>query len=365
MKIGLVRRGFSATGGAEAYLRRFAETAGAAGHSCVLFVTEDWPEAAKPATAELVRVRGRTPARFADALEARRPRDSCDFLLSLERVWRCDAYRAGDGVHAAWLQRRAQFEPRWKSVLRGWNPKHRALLALEKSLFEGGAGTVIANSSLIKTQIQQFYGYPVERIRVIYNGLPSLNPSPTARQEVRAELGLGPEHYVLLFVGSGWERKGLRFAVEALGRVSGCAPVLLVAGRGDSRALPDCERVRYLGPRGDVPRLLAAADAFVLPTLYEPFSNACLEALAAGLPVITTRSNGFAEVIESGVEGEVIQEPTDIAALAEAIERWAAPARREGVRARLRERGTTFSIEENVRQTLDHILAASEVRGEG
>jgi UDP-glucose:(heptosyl)LPS alpha-1,3-glucosyltransferase len=367
MKIGLVRRGFSATGGAEAYLRRFAEAAGAAGHRCVLFVTEDWPETAKPVTAELVRVRGRTPARFADALEACRPRDSCDFLLSLERVWRCDAYRAGDGVHAAWLQRRAQFEPRWKSVLRGWNPKHRALLALEKSLFEGGAGTVIANSALIKTQIQQVYGYPAGRIRVIYNGLPAMNLPSRARQEVRAELGLSPEEYVLLFVGSGWERKGLRFAVEALGRVSGCAPVLLVAGRGDSRALPDCPRVRYLGPRGDVPRLLAAADAFVLPTLYEPFSNACLEALAAGLPVITTASNGFAEVIESGVEGEVIPEPTDLAALAGAIERWALPARRDGIGVRLQERGTTFSIEENVRQTLEHILAGSggEARGEG
>jgi UDP-glucose:(heptosyl)LPS alpha-1,3-glucosyltransferase len=110
--------------------------------------------------------------------------------------------------------------------------------------------------------------------------------------------------------------------------------------------------VRYLGERTDVSCLLTAVDGFLLPTLYEPFSNACLEALAAGRPVITSRFNGFSEIIEPGVEGEVVDDPADIQALARAIESWAIPDRRAAVFERLREKGATFSIERNVQETL-------------
>jgi UDP-glucose:(heptosyl)LPS alpha-1,3-glucosyltransferase len=99
-------------------------------------------------------------------------------------------------------------------------------------------------------------------------------------------------------------------------------------------------------------RYLAAADAFILPTLYEPFSNACLEALAAGLPVITTRFNGFAEIIEHGADGEMIESPRDTAALVRAIEAWRDPERRTTARPRLAEIGARYSIDANVRQTL-------------
>ena len=95
MKLGLVRRGYSRTGGAEAYLRRFAEAAVAVGHEVVLFAAE-WPSAEWPH--KLVRVPGSSPARFAAAFAAAQPLRHCDFLFSLERVRSCDCYRAGDGV---------------------------------------------------------------------------------------------------------------------------------------------------------------------------------------------------------------------------------------------------------------------------
>jgi UDP-glucose:(heptosyl)LPS alpha-1,3-glucosyltransferase len=128
--------------------------------------------------------------------------------------------------------------------------------------------------------------------------------------------------------------------------------VLLVAGNGRAGTMPRSERTRFLGPRSDVPRLLAAADVFILPTIYDPFSNACLEALAAGLPVITTKANGFAEIIQNGAEGEVVAEPSDVLGLARAVERWMPHDRREAATERLRSLGARFSIEENVRQTL-------------
>ena len=132
---------------------------------------------------------------------------------------------------------------------------------------------------------------------------------------------------------------------------------LLIAGRGNPHAQPKCAHTRFLGPVKDMPPLLAAADVFILPTIYDPFSNACLEALAAGLPVITTAQNGFSEIIESGLEGEVIAQPNDIPALAAAIKNWSDPARRAAAKPRLEVRSARYTIAENVRQTLAAIQA--------
>lgn len=356
MKIGLVRRGYSATGGAEAYLRRFADAATAAGHSCVLFADAEWQEW----TGERERIASGSPREFADALADAKPRERCDFLFSLERVWKCDAYRAGDGVHAAWLARRAEFEPAWRVFLRRLSRKHCELLEVERALLSpGGAGVVIANSKWIKGDIEQHFGFSPERIHVVYNGVPAFNPPPNSRAEMRKELGLAADDYVLLFAGSGWDRKGLRFAIDA---VNSCASraTLLAAGRGRPETMPRSARVRFLGPVSEMSRVLAASDAFLLPTLYEPFSNACLEALAAGLPVLTTEHNGFAEIIERGVEGEVFPDPREIAALAAGIDRWADAARRAEVRPRLLEKAARFTIGENVRSTLAIIGKARE-----
>ena len=350
MKIGLVRRGYSATGGAEAYLLRFAEPARAAGHQCVLFATPDWPDGAWEGPIE--RVTGaRSPTAFARRLNEMCAQYTCDTLFSLERIWACDVYRAGDGVHASWLQRRARFEPAWKSWLRKWNGKHREILELENALFrDGGTRKVIANSRLVADEIVTRFGFAREDIEIVYNGVPATRVEPAVRQEVRAELGLSESDYVAIFAGSGWERKGLRFAIEAVRRTPGVT--LLVAGRGSRRGLPSCDRVRFLGPRRDMPRLLAAADVFLLPTIYDPFSNASLEALAAGLPVITTAANGFGEIIQAGVEGEVVAQPDDIPALGAALQAWSDPGRRADVRAQLLALGARYTIEENVRQTL-------------
>ena len=164
-------------------------------------------------------------------------------------------------------------------------------------------------------------------------------------------LSIGADDYVLLFAGSGWDRKGLRFAIDAV-NASTSQPILLVAGRGRPETMPHSDRVRFLGPVSEMGRVLAAADAFLLPTLYEPFSNACLEALAAGLPVLTTEHNGFAEIIQRGVEGEVFSDPRDTASIAACIDRWADAARRAAVLPQLQEKAARFSIGENVRSTL-------------
>jgi len=356
VKIGVVRRGYSRTGGAEAYLRRFADGLSVTGHEVVLF-TEKWPSAEWPHAR--VGIDSHSPKGFADSLRKRTARAGCDLLYSLERLWSCDVYRAGDGVHAAWLERRARYEPFWKAWLRRWNKKHREMLALEKHLFSPlGARMVIANSHLVKAEIERHFGYPAAGIHVVRNGVPPFAAPEGGREQMRRRLRLEEQDYAVLFAGSGWERKGLRFAIKAVNAAGLPRLKLLVAGRGPTGAQPKSSAVRYLGPVQDMAGCYAAADAFILPTIYEPFSNACLEALAAGLPVITTALNGFSEIIESGVEGEVVESPDDIAALADAIRSWEDPDRRALIRPRLTELGAQFSVEENVKQTLALIAKA-------
>ncbi len=211
MRIGLVRRGYSSSGGAEAYLFRFANAARAAGHEPVLICSSEWPREVWPH--DMVVVAGRTPGEFADRLEDRRASGGWDVLFSLERVWACDVYRAGDGVHSAWLDRRAQFEPAWRGWFRKFQRKHREIIELECALFTGGARRVIANSQMVKDEIIRLYGTPAEHVHVIHNGVPTHSAEPGAREKVRADIGLAPADYVAVFAGTGWDRKGLRHAV--------------------------------------------------------------------------------------------------------------------------------------------------------
>jgi UDP-glucose:(heptosyl)LPS alpha-1,3-glucosyltransferase len=154
----------------------------------------------------------------------------------------------------------------------------------------------------------------------------------------------------VLFAGSGWERKGLRFAIEAINRTA--SATLLVAGAGKRTGLPASPRTRFLGEVKEMGEAMESAEVFLLPTIYDPFSNASLEAMAAGLPVITTEANGFAEIMRPGEDGEVLRSPADIEGMAAAIEKWSVretPESREARRAEARR----HTMEENVRQTLE------------
>jgi UDP-glucose:(heptosyl)LPS alpha-1,3-glucosyltransferase len=358
MKLGLVRRGHSGSGGAEAYLGRFAEAARAAGHETILFASEEWKSQAWP-SGELRIIGGNSPRRFADALESARPREHCDFLFSLERVWSCDAYRAGDGVHRAWLDRRAGFEPGWKHWLRERRRKHRELLELERELFSpDGPRLVIANSKMVRDEIVAAFPYPPDRIQVIYNGVPGPSADRQDRMAAREELGLGPGEFAVLFAGSGWERKGLRFAVKAANAAGLSHLRLLVAGRGRRSRLPRSPFTIHLGQVRDLRTAFLAADLFVLPTLYDPFSNACLEALAAGLPVVTTAANGFAEIL-TPASGEILSDPSDVPALAAAFRKWSEPERLIAGREEAVRIASRFDIQSNVRATLSAITAAA------
>jgi UDP-glucose:(heptosyl)LPS alpha-1,3-glucosyltransferase len=206
--------------------------------------------------------------------------EAWDAVMGLGRTGGHQLYRAGGGSHLAAL--------RATHPLRRWiDPADWLEIALDRRAVRS-ARICIANSELGARGLREDYG--AERVQVVYNGVDGdrFCPDPQVRAAVRAELGAtGP---VALFLGNGFRRKGLDIAIEAVP----AHWALWVAG-GDAPH-PAPPNVRFLGSQANPERLLQSADVMVLPTRYDPFANTCLEAMACGIPALTTPSNGAAEL---------------------------------------------------------------------
>jgi UDP-glucose:(heptosyl)LPS alpha-1,3-glucosyltransferase len=260
--------------------------------------------------------------------------------------------------------------PPRRALLRA-NPLHATYQWLEGRIFrDPRCRLIIANSQRGRDEIVRHYGTDPARIAVLYTGvdLEAFHPRrrPERRAAVRRSADVGHGEMVLLFVGSGYERKGLGAllrAMDVLRRDAGQLRLhLLVAGRREARYERAAQRlglgtlVTFLGGASNVVDLYAGADAFILPSLYDPFSNACLEAMAAGLPVITSRANGTSELIEDGREGLVLDDPTDPGAIAKAILAVGDPAVRERMGQAARRRAEAHPFDAH----LDRLLALIE-----
>jgi UDP-glucose:(heptosyl)LPS alpha-1,3-glucosyltransferase len=215
---------------------------------------------------------------------------------------------------------------------------------------------IAAISRLGADEIARLYAVPESRLTVVYNGVDLARFHPDCRERLRPaareEAGVPAGAWVALFAGSGFERKGLATAVQGLAALGDRASRLLVVGKGDARPYRQLAerlgiggRVAWLGARPDVERWYAAADVLVLPTRYEPFGNVHLEALASGLPVVTTTAAGGAEVVAAD-RGAVVA-PGDPAQLTAALERLRAADPR-GLAGAARAAAEPFTYERQV-----------------
>lgn len=255
---------------------------------------------------------------------------SFDLVQSHERIACCDIFRAGDGVHREWLAQRRRAMGALGKLGIALNPYHHYILAAEKRLFASPQlKAVICNSRMVKEEIRQHFNFPEERLHVIYSGVDTAAFHPGLkklhRAAVRAQYSVPPEAKVFLFVGSGFERKGVDTLLDAFAKLAG-APYLMVVGKDKhldrfqrkAGQLGIENRIRFTGGQADPKPFYGAADIFVLPTRYDPFPNAALEAFACGLPVITSTKSGAAELIENGKNGYVC-DALDKACLAAAM----------------------------------------------
>jgi len=271
-------------------------------------------------------------AAFSDGAARVAPRGSFDVVHSFSRTRHQDLFRAGGGSHAAYMERHyGRFGNAW----RRFSPRHRVLLAIERAVFADASQMILCNSRMVQLEVARRYAIPDERLTLLYNGVDLARFHPSRRKTegscLREEFGAG-DASVWLFVGSGFRRKGLDTALRALAASRGDA-VLWVAGNDApqdwfeaARAVGVAARVRFLGAERDVAVLCAAADALILPTRYDAFANVCLEAAAAGIPVVTSANNGAAEILGDG--GIVVRDAEDGAGFARALEQLADPVER-------------------------------------
>ncbi|MGB9601347.1 MAG: glycosyltransferase family 4 protein [Limisphaerales bacterium] len=373
MNIAFIRRKYSQSGGAELYLQRLMQALVERGHKIHIF-TENWQINEKDITVNTLRITGPSynkPLKFALEVEKAICEFNFDCVFSLERTLRQDIYRAGDGVHRQWLTQREKYLPFWKKYLVRLEPFHRVMLCLESITFNPqNTHFIIANSEMVKKEIVGHFAFPPERIKLVRNGVDIKRFSAGNREQTRKRFGINENDVLLLFAGSGWERKGLRFVLDLMKELqrlnaSFCSIKpsknnnavnrknfkLLVAGKG-RRPLFAPNNVVFAGAVQDIENLYAAADIFILLPIYEPSANVVYEALAADLPVITTSANGASEIIKSGVTGTIINDPKNLNALKEAVYYWAERGR---LNRNVLPDKSDLSIERNVNETINVI----------
>ena len=328
MRVAFMHRRLSG-GGTEADLRRMAAGLGARGHQVHVFAARaDRP----PPGVTLRRVpvvrAGRlcrllSFAVLAPHLVAREP---WDVVVGFGRTARQDVVRVGGGTHRSYLARMeaAGLRRRWRG------PYHRAILRLEARAFAPGAyRRVLAVSRRVRDEVTADYRVPRELIRVLYNGVDLERFHPARRAElgaaVRRAFGLMDGERVCAAIGSGFARKGFDLLLRLWREAPPPGTTLVLVGdderlahyRRQAEALGG--RVRVTGPRSDVEAVLAAADVACLPSRQEAFGNVVLEACAAGVPVVTTRRAGAAELLDGPLAALVVEDPEDLDALARAL----------------------------------------------
>ncbi len=379
MHIALLRQRVSGPGGAEATLQHLARGLVAAGHRVTVYGAGGDPEGIRAlgAPVEYVPVPvwgGKTGRLLTYALNTRRllRQAQTDVVFSLERTLYQQVYRAGDGCHREWLARRAPDLSQAEKLAQGLSPFHRVMLWLEQKLFTAPElQRVIANSRMVKEEIIRHFQVPPGKITVIYNGLDHHRFRAVPEEEHRAlrqRLGAPEGAGLILFVGSGFRRKGLAYLLEAFCRLKDERVQLWVVGKGRVGRYQDlahhlgvAQRVKFWGPQADVAPFYQVAAVLALPTLYDPLSNVVLEALGCGCPVLTTAANGAGEFITPGENGEIIS-PRDGAAWGEALGYWHTKSQDPAVGRAAREAVAHLSWEATVSQTLEVLEEAAAAR---
>jgi UDP-glucose:(heptosyl)LPS alpha-1,3-glucosyltransferase len=183
---------------------------------------------------------------------------------------------------------------------------------------------ILPVSNLVKDELLKRYDIPESRIRIIH---PGISAEPFAdldrehcRKEIRQRHGLTLNDVVLLFVGMNFEIKRLDLVLHAVAEMVKKGPrnaevKLLVVGKGKveryltlARHLGITDRVVFVGVTHEIEKYYLAADIFAMPSRYDTFGLAVLEAMMAGLPVIVTQRVGARDLVDSGIHGFVLEQ---------------------------------------------------------
>src|SRR5260370_26748393 len=328
MRIALLTRRFdSAGGGTERDLIVTAECLRAAGHQITIFADEisgagrDW-KVQRVGGARMGRALSLMRFAYAAAPAARRAGN--DLVFSFARCVGAYVMRSGGGAHVSYLRAARK----WRGMLGAYSmrlsPYHQVQMLVERQGFRhSGLKRTIAVSNLVRDDLIREFGLEPEKTVTIYNGVDLERFRPAGREQserasIRQKFVIPASARVVIFVGNGFARKGLGFLIEAWPLVAGGAFLLVVVSDRQSakfarqaRELNVGARVVFAGPQPEVASMFRAADAFALPSLFEPFGNVVMEAMASGLPVMTSAFSGVAELIPASMRGFRVENPDD------------------------------------------------------
>jgi UDP-glucose:(heptosyl)LPS alpha-1,3-glucosyltransferase len=355
-------------GGAEHSAYQHAEQLIARGHE-VHVVAQDFAQA----TAGLPIVRHclgpiRSKSRQAEAAEQAVRGLPVEVVHDMGGGWSGDVLQSPDGSRIAQWEQMLKTLPPWarpcKRAMQQLLPRYRDFQRLMVRQFGDPSRIVLAISRMCAQDYERYHHVPPERIRVVYHGVDYERFAPRhcqpLRGPVRQRLGVAEDEVLFLFVGHAYRRKGLPTllrAVERLAAEGSRVRLLVVGGDRHNRVFHISRRQRELtitaGSVDDPLSFYAAADALVLPSYYDPFGLVVLEAAACAMPVVVTRSTGASELLSDGVEGYILDDPADDAALAARLRQLLEPELRQQLGAAARRLALEHSLDRSCEETID------------
>lgn len=289
----------------------------------------------------------------------------CRIIFGMDRTTFQTHYRAGNGVHATYLERRKLIDPLFKRLTFQLNPLHRSIISIEKKIFESpDLKKLFTNSQMVKDEILTLYKTPKQKIEVIHNGVEWKAWEPDFEKTFMHPRPTAPHHF--LFVGNGYRRKGLSFLLQGLAQMRQDEFRLTVIGKDKNipffaklaSTLGLKEKIEFLGPQNDIRPFYREADTLVIPSIYDPFANVTVEALSMGLYVVSSSYNGGKEILQKDT-GTVIEElnsPESVAAaLKEALAKPKSERSALKIRNSIKELDFSNQLDKIVRSTLSSI----------
>ena len=361
MRLALVHKRFDRLGGAEWDCYETTKRLAARGHEVHLVVGQcriPTPAGVTVHRVPVVRV-GQLAKLLSFAAVAPRVwrRLGADVVIGFGRTIGQDIMRASGGCHRRYLEELASDRGAWESWRQRMSPYECAMLAIERRQYRPGASQkILTVSSLARDELLSTYpGLSPAVVEVLPYGVDTDRfrsiDREQARADVRHELGLAADVPIVITVGTGFRRKGIGLLLDLWRRNPPRGAALVVVGNDQRlaawrRAARGANgRVLFTGPRRDVERLYAAADVFVLASIQDAFGMVVLEALASGLPVVTSRMVGAAEVLEGPLADLVVDDPRDGPSVHAALERALDPKARGRMADVARRAAASRSIE--------------------
>jgi len=362
MNLAFIAMRYDVVGGTERDLYALTEQLAARGHQVTVYCGQ--VRVAPAAGVRVVKISIHGPGRIARLWGVARngPRMAYagghDLVYAFARCLRQDIIRCGGGLHRTYLQDiRAFFSPA-KEIFRAFSIYHRLMLWIERRQYAPGNFIEITSiSRRVKQEVQAVFGHADDAFRIIYDGidLDRFKPDGDASSPVREQHGIPADATLLLFVGKGFERKGLATVLEAMAALDGTDSYLLVVGddqatptyQAQSRSAGIADRVVFAGSQKEVERYYQAADLFLLPSHHEAFGNVVLEAMACGVPAIVSRVCGASEILTGILERGILEDPHDAIELTHLIDGMLDPDVHAACRAEAQRVAQGFSSEKN------------------